>query len=148
MRLAMRWRRRRVLEQTSQAVQDAESTLESATSDLSEKKDAGTLAEAEARLTESKTTAEKLRAEGPGLEAAVAAADEAEMNALELRDELRRLHEDHERRVKRATGTLRAAREMSESSTHRYAAELNRLHDAERALRARRSNLRKPQNCE
>ena len=129
------------VEQTSQAVQDAESTLESATSDLSEKKDAGTLAEAEARLTESKTTAEKLRAEGPGLEAAVAAADEAEMNALELRDELRRLHEDHERRVKRATGTLRAAREMSESSTHRYAAELKRLHDAERALKSAKRQL-------
>ena len=129
------------VEQTSQAVRDAESTLESARSDLGEKRDAGALAEADARFAESHATAEKLRAEGPGLEAAVAAADEAATNAMELRDELRRVHEDHERRVKRAAGTLRAAREMSEASTQRHAAELKRLHDAERALKSARKVL-------
>ena len=129
------------VEQTSQAVRDAESTLESARSDLGEKRDAGALAEAEARFAESHATAEKLRAEGPGLEAAVATADEAATNAMELRDELRRVHEDHERRVKRAAGTLRAAREMSEASTQRHAAELKRLHDAERALKSARKVL-------
>ena len=129
------------VEQTSQAVRDAESTLESARSDLGEKRDAGALAEADARFAESHATAEKLRAEGPGLEAAVAAADEAATNAMELRDELRRVHEDHERRVKRAAGTLRAAREMPEASTQRHTAELKRLHDAERALKSARKVL-------
>jgi hypothetical protein len=89
------------------------------------------------------TTASELRAQGPGLEAAIAAADEAAASALELCSEVRRGYDEYEGRLKRAKGALRAAAEIADAAAARHAAERKRQTDASQALLAARKRLRK-----
>jgi len=83
------------MEDTLTAVAEAEAVVEEARAELRRRRGDGELDAAEARLGESRDTAAALRRQGPGLEAAIAAADETAAVAQELSTEVRRGYDEY-----------------------------------------------------
>lgn len=131
------------MEETLVAVAEEEAAVEAARTELRRRKGNGELRAAEARLEEARTTAAELRTQGPGLEAAIAAADEAAASALELCAEVRRGYDEYQGRLTRARGALRAARDVADAAAARHAAERKKQTDAAQVLLAARTRLRK-----
>ena len=121
-------------ESASRAAKDAAVEEEDASVELCRKEFNGEFLAAEARLEEARRTASRLRAQGPGLRSAVAAAEEASASALALCTEIRKGHEAYDKRLARARRATTLANELAAEAAEKHAAARQKLCEATHAL--------------